>query len=154
MKPEIKFNVFVDKDLTECVAADPKWLQVFISAMDGLSLLQRYCLVYRVMLRSEPFLSASQIAMLSKYCDGLDIKHGSTKEAGLRLAIGRASRVQCVVEGLGQNAGVMVHVDFFRKGEKATILHLQLMWFMRDRHLLITMDPPFIFSPNAQPASF
>lgn len=153
MKAEIKFNVFVDKNLTECVAVDSKWSQVFLAAMDGLGLLQRYCLVYRIMCSSEYFISA-QTETLGKCGDGLDIKPGSRMEAGLQFAIRRAFRVQCVVDRLGQDGGVKVGADFFAKGEKSAISRLELTWFLKDGLFLITMELPFIFAPQAQPASY
>ncbi|MFA6099285.1 MAG: hypothetical protein WC750_00215 [Patescibacteria group bacterium] len=153
MKPEIKFNVFVNENLRECMTVDSKWSQVFLAAMDGLGLLQRYCLVYRMTWSSEYLLSA-QTVTLGKCSDGLNIKPGSTIEASLRYALRGASRIQCVVDRLGQDGGVKVGADFFAKGRKSAISRLELTWFLKDGHFLITIELPFVFAPQAQPASY
>lgn len=129
MQAEIKFTVFVAKALKKFIAKNPEGLKVFLAAMEGVGLVQRFCLVYRAM-RCSGSLQAMREEM-ERCLIGLSIKEGSREQDILETASEKACRVRCVVFST-MSGTVDVNVYFFAPGDTMDILRLELRWYMKE----------------------
>lgn len=129
MKPEIKFNVFVDDYLVHLINNDPEVPQVFLAAMEGVCFLQQYCVIKRAL--SNPFRRLTAEArkainvMLVRCPDRKFID--DSKESAVSAAFQKSSRVQFVLKP-GRGTEVELAVRFFRKTEKIPTLSLVMVW--------------------------
>ncbi|MHB8830625.1 MAG: hypothetical protein ACYC44_00685 [Patescibacteria group bacterium] len=167
MKAEIKFTVFVDSRLTECIAHDAGLLQAFLEAMHNLDLLQQYCVVYR----AGQFVTKDRRAMnkvLRGYVAGFytagileeENRSFNTIDA-LMFAIKEASRVRCMVSERLRT--VEVDIAFLSHGEKVSVFSLNLSWLMKNGKVKGGFNGcvfpngcvyPQFYASKAQPASY
>lgn len=127
MKPEIKFSVFVDKELIKYVADDPDMLPMFLAAMKAVGVLQTYCYELRInsRMKNPPF--SIRLRMDQEYLGVLFIDPFSSSGRALRMAMEQASRVRCIVLKLC-DGDIGLKVSFFKPGDRDDILALDLHW--------------------------
>lgn len=136
MKAEIKFNVFLDKCLMKFMAENPETFTAFLAAMDAVSLVQRYCFVYRARKQIRGTASGRALEeVLKRCCQGLGLEECSTKEHTVQLAIDKTSRVQYVIHG-PVGGSIKVDVLFFQPGDTEEILRIFLGWHVQDGQVI------------------
>lgn len=134
MKPEIKFNLFLDHGLSGYVAFVANGAELFATAMKAVCSLQQYCLFWRALTQfsDERRLNELLPGLLAEW----SIQRLTSNEKVLMWAARYANRVQFIIKPAAtmgkptDQTGIEVDVEFY-DGAKS-ILQINLGWFMHE----------------------